>query len=104
MGYSADEACDVGSDTGSPASPDYGPTGNRFTGEIEWVQFDIGEDSHDHLITAGGAVQSGDGAPIAPAYPARAMGWTAGQQVEAHKCCAGTSLKNAVGQAGAGRT
>ena len=26
MGYSADEACDVGSDTGSPASPDYGPT------------------------------------------------------------------------------
>jgi arylsulfatase len=51
MGYSADEACDVGCDTGSPASPDYGPTGNRFTGEIEWVQLDIGEDSHDHLIT-----------------------------------------------------
>ena len=51
MGYSADEACDVGSDTGSPASPDYGPTGNRFTGTIEWVQLDIGEDSHDHLIT-----------------------------------------------------
>ena len=51
MGYSADEACDVGSDTGSPSSPDYGPTGNRFTGEIEWVQLDIGEDSHDHLIT-----------------------------------------------------
>ncbi|MGB9221957.1 sulfatase-like hydrolase/transferase, partial [Mycobacterium sp.] len=51
MGYSADEACDVGSDTGSPASPDYGPTGNRFTGSIEWVQLDIGEDSHDHLIT-----------------------------------------------------
>ena len=51
MGFSADEACDVGSDTGSPASPDYGPTGNRFTGEIDWVQLDIGEDSHDHLIT-----------------------------------------------------
>jgi hypothetical protein len=32
--------------TGSPASPDYGPTGNRFTGEIEWVQLNIGEDSH----------------------------------------------------------
>ena len=42
---------DVGSDSGSPASPDYGPTGNRFTGEIEWVQLDIGDDSHDHLIT-----------------------------------------------------
>ncbi len=51
MAFSADEACDVGSDTGSPASPDYGPTGNRFSGEIEWVQIDIGEDSHDHLIT-----------------------------------------------------
>jgi arylsulfatase A-like enzyme len=52
MGYSADEACDVGCDTGSPASPDYGPTGNRFSGSIEWVQLDIGEDGHDHLITA----------------------------------------------------
>jgi arylsulfatase A-like enzyme len=49
--YSADEACDVGADTGSPASPDYGPTGNRFTGEIEWVQLDIGEDDHDHLVS-----------------------------------------------------
>ena len=51
MGYSADEACDVGADSGSPASPDYGPTGNRFSGEIEWVQIDIGDDGHDHLIT-----------------------------------------------------
>jgi arylsulfatase len=51
MGFSADEACDVGSDTGSPASPDYGPTGNAFTGEIAWVQLDIGEDDHDHLIS-----------------------------------------------------
>ena len=30
MGFSADEACDIGRDTGSPASPDYGPHGNRF--------------------------------------------------------------------------
>jgi arylsulfatase A-like enzyme len=51
MGYSADEACDVGSDTGSPASPDYGPSGNSFTGAIEWVQIDIGDDDHSHLIT-----------------------------------------------------
>jgi arylsulfatase len=50
MGFSADEACDVGCDTGSPASPDYGPSGNRFTGSIDWVQIDIGEDGHDHLI------------------------------------------------------
>ena len=52
MAFSADEACDVGSDTGSPTSPDYGPHGNKFTGEIAWVRLDIGEDSHDHLITA----------------------------------------------------
>ena len=52
MGYSADEACDVGSDTGSPASPDYGPSGNAFTGAIEWVQIDLGDDDHNHLITA----------------------------------------------------
>ena len=51
MGFSADEACDVGGDTGSPASPDYGPTGNAFNGEITWVQLDIGADDHDHLIS-----------------------------------------------------
>jgi arylsulfatase A-like enzyme len=50
MAFSADEACDVGSDTGSPASTDYGPSGNKFSGQIEWVQLDIGEDSHDDLI------------------------------------------------------
>jgi arylsulfatase len=50
MGFSADEACDVGRDTGSPASPDYGPTGNAFTGAIAWVRIDLGEDDHNHLI------------------------------------------------------
>jgi len=50
MGYSADEACDVGADSGSPASPDYGPTGNKFTGDIKWVRIDVGTDSQDHLI------------------------------------------------------
>ncbi|MBA4011807.1 MAG: arylsulfatase [Phenylobacterium sp.] len=51
MGYSADEACDVGADTGSPASPEYGVTGNSFTGQIEWVQLDQNGDDHDHLVT-----------------------------------------------------
>jgi arylsulfatase A-like enzyme len=50
MMYSSDEACDVGFDSGSPVSPDYGPTGNKFTGEIDWVQIDLGDDSQDHLI------------------------------------------------------
>ncbi len=52
MAFSCDEACDVGSDTGSPTSPDYGPHGNKFSGTIDWVKLDIGEDSLDHLITA----------------------------------------------------
>ena len=33
MGYSADEACDVGSDSGSPASPDYGADRQRGSPE-----------------------------------------------------------------------
>ena len=36
----------------SPASPDYGPTGNMFSGQIDWVQIGIGDDSQDHLIKA----------------------------------------------------
>ena len=32
MVFSADDGCDVGRDTGSPVSPDYGPHGNAFTG------------------------------------------------------------------------
>ena len=51
LAYSADATCDVGADTGSPSAPDYGATGNKFNGEIDWVQIDIGDDSQDHLIT-----------------------------------------------------
>ena len=50
LAFSADEACDVGDDKGSPASMDYGPRGNSFTGDINWVRFDTGEDNYDHLI------------------------------------------------------
>ena len=53
MIFSADETCDVGSDTGSPVSDDYTAEGSRFTGTVNWVQIDIGEaaEDHDHLIT-----------------------------------------------------
>ncbi len=50
MAYSADETCDVGKEGGSPVSPDYGPSGNEFTGEVNWVQIDLEKDDHDHLI------------------------------------------------------
>jgi arylsulfatase A-like enzyme len=51
MIYSADETCDVGCDTGTPVSEDYTQATSPFTGTIHWVQLDIGDDSHDHLIT-----------------------------------------------------
>ncbi|MBX7434179.1 arylsulfatase [Mycobacterium sp. Y57] len=46
-----DESCDVGVDSASPVSPHYGPTGNGFTGSIDWAIVEIGEDSHEHLIS-----------------------------------------------------
>jgi arylsulfatase len=49
--YSADETTDVGKDTGSPVTPDYGAKDNAFTGTIDWIQVDVGGDSLDHLIT-----------------------------------------------------
>jgi len=46
--FSADETTDVGYDAGTPVSPE-APTG-RFTGTINWVQLDLGADTHDHLV------------------------------------------------------
>ncbi len=51
MAFSADETCDIGREAGSPVSPDYGPQGNEFSGEVNWVQIDLEKDDHDHLIT-----------------------------------------------------
>ena len=53
MVFSADETCDVGSDTASPVSDDYTRRGSRFTGTVEWVQIDLDEAAEDldHLIT-----------------------------------------------------
>ena len=38
----------MGYDAGTPVSADT-PTG-RFTGTINWVQLDLGTDTHDHLV------------------------------------------------------
>ena len=48
-----DETTDVGSDTGTPVSDDYGSRGNEFNGTVTWVQLDIDENAEDvdHLIT-----------------------------------------------------
>ena len=54
MVFSADETTDVGSDSATPVSDDYGPRDSEFTGRVLWVQIDVdaaAEDT-DHLITA----------------------------------------------------
>ena len=51
MIFSADETCDVGKETGSPVSPDYGPSDNEFSGQVNWVQIDLEKDDQDHLIS-----------------------------------------------------
>jgi len=59
MVFSADDGCDVGMDTGSPVSPDYGPRGNEFTGRVKGVQLTIAESAKDaeHLISAEDAIR-----------------------------------------------
>jgi hypothetical protein len=54
MVFSADDTCDVGVEGGAVVSEDYGPRGNAFTGEVNWVQIDLGEDAEDadHFLTA----------------------------------------------------
>ena len=51
--FSADETADVGHETGTTVSDDYDAESSRFTGTIEWVQIDLGEDAADadHLIS-----------------------------------------------------
>jgi arylsulfatase len=51
--FSGDETADVGQDTASPVSDDYQGKSSVFTGTVNWVQIDLGEDAEDadHLIT-----------------------------------------------------
>jgi hypothetical protein len=50
--FSADETADVGQDTASPVSDDYQGESSVFTGTVNWVQIDLGDDPEDadHLI------------------------------------------------------
>jgi arylsulfatase len=59
MIFSADDGCDVGQDTGSPVSEDYGPRGNAFTGKVKGVQIAIADaaENADHLVTAEEAIR-----------------------------------------------
>jgi arylsulfatase len=54
MLFSADETTDVGADSATPVSDDYGAKDSAFTGRVRWVQVDLGGDAadSDHLISA----------------------------------------------------
>ncbi len=51
MIFSADETTDVGNDSATPVSDDYGPKTSAFSGKIHWVQLDTGTEDLDHLIS-----------------------------------------------------
>jgi hypothetical protein len=52
--FSADETTDIGRETGTTVSPDYTAHTSGFTGTVNWVQIDLGEDAEDadHYIDA----------------------------------------------------
>jgi arylsulfatase len=58
--FSADDGCDVGVDSGAPVSPDYGPQGNAFNGEVKGVQLSIADDPNNsgHLVKPEDAIRS----------------------------------------------
>ena len=66
MVFSADDGCDVGEDTGSPVSEDYGSRGNGFNGTVKGVQIAIADaaESSDHLISSGGSGPYRDGTAV----------------------------------------
>ena len=53
MVFSGDETCDVGFEAGSPVTNDYPKQGTKFSGEVNWVEIDVGKAAEDldHLIT-----------------------------------------------------
>jgi arylsulfatase A-like enzyme len=50
MIFSADETTDIGYESGTTVTADYTAHTSRFTGKINWVQIDLGNDDHDHFI------------------------------------------------------
>ncbi len=61
--FSADDGTDVGEDSGAAISPDYGPVGNAFNGEVKGVQLSIADDPNncDHLVKPEDAVRAAMG-------------------------------------------
>jgi hypothetical protein len=54
MLFSGDETTDLGSDAATPVTDDIPAGKTEFTGRVNWVEIDLGDDAADadHLITA----------------------------------------------------
>ncbi len=50
MIFSADETTDIGYESGTTVTDDYTASTSKFTGTINWVQIDLGDDDNDHYI------------------------------------------------------
>ncbi len=48
--FSADETTDIGYESGTPVSKDYSVETSKFNGKLDWVQIDLGEDDHGHMV------------------------------------------------------
>jgi arylsulfatase len=61
--FSGDDGLDVGEDSGAAISPDYGPVGNHFNGEVKGVQLSIADDPNnsDHLVSPEDAINAAMG-------------------------------------------
>jgi arylsulfatase len=49
--FSADETCDIGTESGSPVTTDYST--RALTGEVNWVEIDVGQaaEDADHMLS-----------------------------------------------------
>ncbi len=54
MLFSGDETTDLGSDSATPVTDDIEAGKTEFSGRVNWVEIDLGDDAADtdHLITA----------------------------------------------------
>jgi hypothetical protein len=50
--HRADDVLRIGREAGTTVTPDYDRHGSVFTGKVNWVQIDLGQDDHDHFISA----------------------------------------------------
>ena len=58
--FSADDGLDVGEDSGAAVSPDYGPVGNAFNGEVKGILLSITDDPNNsgHLVDPADAIRA----------------------------------------------